>query len=179
MKIVTREGQGMGRTKCIRCRRDIEQKDGLGALTGACESCLGSLLSAGGNAVSEYLESLPYPAALVAHDHTVLFFNRRFQGLTFHDEVGGLRIGEVLDCMYTASLGRCGETVACLLCRLRGAVEHTWTTGEGLRAVTMSYPHKAETRRAFTITTEKLGAAVLLLVENPSEPTLPRGAARV
>jgi len=159
----------MGSTKCIRCKRELGEADHLGAMTGACASCLASLLSVGTGAVSEYLESLDVPAALVAHDHTVLVSNQRFQGLSHRQEVGGLRVGEVLDCMYTASLGRCGETVACLLCKLRGAVEHTWETGEGLRAVSMSYPHKEETRKAFTISTEKLGPAVLLVVRPLSE----------
>ena len=79
--------------------------------------------------------------------------------------VAGVEIGEVLDCMYTPLLGLCGETVPCLLCKVRNSVERTWLTGEGLRDVPFSFPHKVESRRAYAITTEKAGDSILLLME--------------
>jgi hypothetical protein len=126
---------------------------------------LTSVLSSGDEGLSAYLESLGVPAALLDREQKVLCSNNRFRALTINRIDLGLRVGEALDCMYTGTLGRCGETVACLLCRLKRSVDHTWHTGEGLRGVQISYPHKAESRRAFTITTEKVGVAVLLMVE--------------
>ena len=81
-----------------------------------------------------------------------------------HREIAGHRLGEVLECMYAPILGRCGETVACLVCRLKRSVETTWVTGEGLRGVPFSFPHKEEGRKTFRITTEIVSGAVLLLM---------------
>jgi hypothetical protein len=83
------------------------------------------------------------------------------------EDKAGLRVGEVLGCMYAQTLGRCGDTVACMLCKLKNTVEHTLLTGEGLRGVQMSYPHKEQARKTFTIKTEKFGQAVLVILATP------------
>jgi hypothetical protein len=133
-------------------------------LTGACEQCFNALLSSRGEKLSAYLESLAIPAALLSNDQTVLESNTSFQEMAFRHDIVGSKIGEMLACMYAPLLGRCGETVACLLCSLKKSVEHTWLTGEGLREVPLSFPHKAETRKTFTITTEKVSGAVLVMM---------------
>jgi hypothetical protein len=160
----------MGRTVCFHCRRSLAQEDEIRLLTRACEQCFVTLLTSGDEKVSAYLESLEMPAALLAQDHTVLVSNTQFQQMASHREVAGLRLGDVLECMYSPLLGRCEETVACLLCSFRRSVEHTWLTGEGLRQVPLSVPHKAEARKTYAITTERVGDAVLLLVgSSPSQ----------
>ncbi len=160
----------MGETICFRCRKRLDDHE-LRSLTGTCRQCFGVLVSEGGEKLSSCLESLPAPAALLARDHTVLASNRRFEALAFDHEVVGLRVGEILDCMYTSTLGRCGDTVACLLCHLKRSVEQTWLTGEGLRGVPISYPHKADERKSFTVITEKVGDAVLLMIATPEKPS--------
>lgn len=157
----------MGRTVCFSCRRSLEQEDDLHVLTGTCPAWFKELLASRDGKLSAYLESLDVPAALVSPDHIILEANSRFRDAASRQDAVGLRVGEALDCMYAPLLGRCGETVACLLCGLRKSVEHTWLTGEGLRRVPLSFPHKAESRKAFAITTEKIGGAVLLLMTSP------------
>jgi hypothetical protein len=76
----------------------------------------------------------------------------------------GLKIGAALECMYSPILGRCSETVACLVCRLKQSVESTWSTRQELRGVPFSFPHKAEGRKTFAITTVRVGSQVLLLL---------------
>ena len=154
----------MGRTVCFHCKRSLNQEDDLRLLTRACEQCFVTLLSSDNEKVSAYLESLEVPAALLAQDHTVIRSNSRFQEMASRHDVAGLKLGDVLECMYSPLLGRCEETVACLLCSFRRSVEHTWLTGEGLRQVPLSLPHKVETRKTYAITTERVGDAVLLLV---------------
>jgi hypothetical protein len=117
--------------------------------------------------VADYLETLNVPAALLSTDQTVLLSNSLLQRIQRgHDETG-LRVGEMLGCMYTQTLGRCGETVACILCKLKKTVEHTLLTGQGLQGVQMSYPHKTQARKTFMITTEKMGRAVLVMLTLP------------
>ncbi|HEY9595528.1 MAG TPA: hypothetical protein VHE79_13705 [Spirochaetia bacterium] len=122
--------------------------------------------------LTAYLESLGPAAALLAEDHTVLFANRRFRALKPDGEVLGVRIGQVLGCMYSPLLGGCGETVTCILCSLRRSVEQTLITGEGLRAVPVSYPHQHDMRRTFSLTTQRTGDAVLVLLESRPEIAL-------
>ena len=154
----------MGRTVCFHCRRSLKQEDEIRLLTRACEQCFVTLLSSRDEKASVYLESLEMPAALLAKDHTVIVSNSQFQDMASQRDVAGLRLGDVLECMYSPLLGRCEETVACLLCSFRRSVEHTWLTGEGLRQVPLSLPHKEEARKTYAITTERVGDAVLLLV---------------
>ena len=158
----------MGRAVCFRCKRSLEPGDELRILTGACAQCFNALLSAGGEQLSSYLESLATPAALLANDQTVLESNSSFQKMTLAHDIVGSKVGEILDCMYAPLLGRCGETIACMLCSLKRSVEHTWLTGEGLREVQLSLPHKAESRKTFRIITEKVNGAVLVLM-GPTE----------
>ncbi len=163
----------MGETVCFRCRKRLDDNDELRSLTGTCRQCFGVLLSEGGERLSSFLESLPGPAALVARDHTVLESNNRFQTLAVDHEVAGLRVGDLLDCMYTSTLGKCGETVACLLCHLKRSVEQTWLTGEGLRGVPISYPHRIQSRKSLTVTTEKVGDSVLIMIETAADSVQP------
>ena len=158
----------MGQTICFACRRSLEQEDELHFLAKACDKCFTTVLSSRDEKLSAYLESLEIPAELVSQDQTILESNTPFQSIASNRVVVGLRLGEALDCMYAPMLGLCGETVPCLLCKLKRSVEHTWLTGEGLREVPLSFPHKVNAPRTFSISTEKVGDAVLLLMRTTS-----------
>jgi len=144
--------------------RSLDADDELHLMTRTCEKCFREVLSSRDDTVSAYLESLRVPAVLIARDQTVLSSNRRFQQLAPNPDIVGRKIGEALECMYSPILGRCGETVPCIVCKLKRSVDLTWNTREGLRGVHFSFPHKAEGRKAFSITTEIVGGAVLLLL---------------
>ncbi|HVP19651.1 MAG TPA: hypothetical protein VMU36_11685 [Spirochaetia bacterium] len=160
----------MGETMCTRCRHALDEKDVLSSMTRTCGQCFGILLSERDEKLTSYLDSFAAPAALLAPDHTVLASNHRFQSMAFDHDVVGLRVGEALDCMYTSTLGRCGETIACLLCHLKRSVAQTLLTGHGLQGVSMSYPHKMDSRKTVTVMTEKVGDAVLLMIGPPPGP---------
>jgi hypothetical protein len=123
------------------------------------------LLSTRDGKLSAYLESLDLPAALILEDHSVLSSITLFRQIAPNLDSARLRVGEVLGCSYSSLLGKCGETVPCILCSLRKSLERTWQTGEGLRGVPLSLPNRAEFRKSFEITTERVGNAVLLLLE--------------
>jgi hypothetical protein len=142
---------------CFNCRQDLD--DEFRALAGACESCFPSLGSLPAEKLAEYLEYV----TILSPDLTVTLANTLFREALGHDAIGR-RSGEALSCMYTAMLGRCGETVACILCSLKRSVEQTIASGEGLRDVAVSFPHKEEMRKTLTITTEKMGSSVLVLM---------------
>jgi hypothetical protein len=150
--------------------RSLDEKDHLRFLTRTCEPCFNLLVSSRNQELSDYLESLAVPAALLAPNHLVLSANRHFQDMKVGAEVPGLRVGQVLGCMYSPLLGRCGETVTCILCALKRSIEETRLTGQGLRGVPIAYPHREDVRRTFSITTQKAGDAVLLILEPPAAP---------
>jgi hypothetical protein len=150
----------------------LEEEDELRILTRACEPCFSALLSSRDGKLAAYLESFENPAALLSKDQTVISSNSHFRSLASNRKVVGLRLGEILDCMYAPLLGLCGDTVPCLLCKVKRSIEHTWQTGTGLREVPFSFPHKVEARKTFIITTEKAGGAVLLLMRAHSSDAL-------
>ncbi len=158
----------MNQHSCLRCLRSLDENDHLRSLTRTCEPCFNILVSSRDKSLADYLESLELPAALLAQDHTVLFANRPFQHMKVGGDVLGLRVGQVLGCMYQPLLGSCGETVTCILCSLRRSIEETQRTGQGLRGVPIAYPHKEDVRRTYTITTQKAGDAVLVMLEPPA-----------
>jgi hypothetical protein len=156
----------VSRKVCFNCQQDLEEGDEFRALAGACQTCFESLGSMPEDRRVEYLEHLAVPAAILSPDLTVLLANGLFRDTLGHDSIG-LRSGDALSCMYTAVLGRCGETVACMLCSLKRSVERTLASGEGLRDVPLSFPHRDEVRKTLTITTERMGSSVLLLMVGP------------
>jgi cytochrome c len=154
----------MAQTLCFRCRQALEENDGIRTLTKACDNCLVSVLSTHDERLTGYLESLDSPAAVISPDFSILFANSHFLKAAGGHETAGLRVGEALGCTYAQTLGQCGETVPCILCHLKQAVEHTWQSGAELRGISMSYPHKRMERKAFTITTQKVSGGVLLIL---------------
>ena len=158
----------MGQTVRLDSTRRFDEEDGAQLETRALATRSSRVLSSHDKRLSGHMESLDSPAVIVAQDYTILLANKSFRKKVSH-EVVGLRVGEAMNCSYSAVLGRCGETFACLLCALKKSVDHTLLTGEGLRGVRMSYPHKAEARRTSTITTVKVVDGVLLLLGTPSK----------
>jgi cytochrome c len=154
----------MGQTLCFQCHQALEENDGFRSLIRACDSCLVSVLSSPDERLTGYLESLDNPAAVVSPDFSILFANGRFMNATDGRQPAGLRVGEALGCTYARTLGQCGETVPCILCHLKQAVEATLQSGAGLRGVPMSYPHERLERKAFSITTQKVSGGVLLIL---------------
>ena len=154
----------MGQTICFSCRRSLEQEDQLHSIAKACDKCLNTVISFGDEKLSAYLEALDAPAALLSHDHTVVAFNHLFQTMASSHDILGRRVGEVLGCSFSPLLGRCEETVACRLCWLKRSIAHTSLTGEELHEMPLRFPNKVEIRKAFAITTTKIGGAVLLLM---------------
>ena len=107
----------MDKAVCSRCGKGLDDGDEILVSAGLCSSCFNTLLTLQDRGLSNFLESLGGAAALLARDHTVLLSNKQLRSLLANgaNEVDGKRIGEVLDCLNAATLGRCGETEACFI----------------------------------------------------------------
>jgi len=124
-----------------------------------CEACSRALTR-----LSAYLESLDYPVALIAADHTILYSNGPLQSSVSRDvsQVVGLKIGEVLDCKNVSAHGSCGETPFCLHCDLRRSIELSRITGERLQGIPATIQKSSGGSTTCTVSAEKAGEAILL-----------------
>jgi hypothetical protein len=150
---------------CSRCGRNLKDK-GVLLLAKLCAPCFNTLLASRDEKLWDFLDFLDRPAALLARDHTVLFSNSRFRRKfrKFDHDVVGLRIGEIFGCKHAAAPGRCGETVYCLHCQLERVLELAWISGERLSDTRASLLHRSGARKTYTVTTQKAGDAVLLMI---------------
>ena len=131
-----------------------------------CKDCSRLLLG-----LSRLLESFGSPAALVARDHTVLVTNSLLRR-TFNEQAAvGLRIGETIGCRNAAAYGPCGETFACPHCGLKRLIELSRLTGERLDGITTRFQQISGPSRAFKLSTEKAGEAILLKVAAAARQT--------
>jgi hypothetical protein len=128
-------------------------------LKDACAACSRALIR-----LSAYLESLEFPVALIASDHTILLSNGHLREVfDYHErERTGMKIGEVLDCKNATSHSRCGETTMCLHCDLRRLAELSRLTGERLSGIRASFQRPSGAKTTCAISAEKAGEAILL-----------------
>lgn len=100
------------------------------------------------------------------------------------EEVEGELGGDVFGCRYADLPGGCGNTVHCKTCTIRLTVLDTLHSGNS-HVETPAYPDlyhiTGEERVRFLITTEQIGEAVLLRIddvveEKPAQQDAPAGA---
>jgi hypothetical protein len=74
--------------------------------------------------------------------------------------------GEVFGCLYSSYPDGCGNTIHCSECQIRNSINHTRATGESLKGVKvtqLTMTPTGVTLSHFTISTERLGTATVLL----------------
>ena len=88
--------------------------------------------------------------------------------------------GEVISCIYSELPGGCGQTVHCVGCTIRGAVNETRASGQPKRNVpAFAYvrtPDGQIVKLLLRVTTEPVGGIVLLRMDEASTAA-PDGAA--
>jgi len=154
-------------TICFRCGRDLSATGSV-FLAQLRETCFNFLFSDQREKLMECLDSVETPVAIVARDHTVLLCNSLLDERSNADG-GKLRIGEILECLNAVLLGKCGETPGCFLCGVRKTIEYTITTGDKLSHYQTSLQKRSGANQTFILTTQRVGDAVLLLIETPSD----------
>ncbi len=132
---------------------------------GICDTCLESHLSSGTRELSDLLERLESPAALVGRDLVVLHANTRLKKLADELDAVGLRVGEALNCASVTPDTRCGETFLCLQCGIRRFLDLARITGERVSNVPVAIGSRSGDAQRFTLTAEGTGDTVLFLLE--------------
>lgn len=138
---------------------------------GVCRKCLDICMAGSGKAMDEFLDSLLVPVIVVDGNVRVVTANALAQELVSKslEEIGGRLAGEVFECTHSHQPGGCGHTLHCQSCMIRNSVTKTFQTGDPCIRVpacqdldTFEGPRKVR----FLITTEKVGGAVLLRIDD-------------
>lgn len=166
---------------CAWCQKDMGEvmshTEGEYDIThGMCEDCAKQILACDRQNLHKFLDSIDVPILLLQSEPRVVTGNRRARELLGKDlpEIDDHLGGDVMGCAYASLPGGCGQQSHCESCTIRRTVLHTFRTGKGSYRVS-AYPdiqiENEVKSMALLITTEKVGDAVLLRIEDLRENT--------
>jgi transcriptional regulator of aromatic amino acid metabolism len=154
---------------CAWCQKPLndEPEDENPISHGICERCL-EFVETDRTAIRTFLNTLDAPVLAVDGDGRAISANRLALAALNkdHSEIADRLGGEVIECQYSYMPEKCGKTIHCTGCQIRGSVTHTLRTGEPLVRV-KAYQHIMTLTGVKTfnylISTEKLGDTTVLL----------------
>jgi hypothetical protein len=157
---------------CAWCKAPLRGEVGdVGPVShGICTSCL-VLLEYRPQPLADFLESLPGPVMAMDPEVRGVASNERLLALVGKERSDALgRLGgEVFSCIYSELPGGCGQTVHCLGCSIRNAVNETRETRQSKTGVPayayVRTPGGGMTKLQLRISTECAGNLVLLRVD--------------
>lgn len=165
------------RKVCAWCQKEIDP-DGSAAASsdtpishGVCLDCVPKFFSFMGKPMRDFLDEFSGPVFLVDSTGKVISSNNKGLALIDKepDEVEEQKIGHVFECQHTEHGVGCGNSIHCKTCTIRKAVTETAKTGEArLQVPAYADLHSfSKTKKTkFSISTEKVGDAVLLRIED-------------
>jgi len=89
-----------------------------------------------------------------------------------NEALAGLLGGEAIECAYATLPGGCGDTIHCRTCTIRNTVTDSLLSGRShlhVPAYADLHHVSGDKRLKFLISTERIGRAVLLRIDNMSE----------
>ena len=141
---------------------------------GMCGDCARKALSHSAKPLRDFLDQFSLPVFLVTSEGKIVTANSAGLALLRKkpEDVDGRLGGEAFGCRYADLPGGCGQTIHCRTCTIRNAVAHTLESGKSNVKIP-AYPdlHRVtgDKRIRFLISTEKLGEAVLLRIDDVAE----------
>jgi hypothetical protein len=126
--------------------------------------------------LDDFLNHLSGPVLAVDEEGRVVGSNTVAAVFVSSDiaSIKGRLSGDVISCVYSDLPGGCGRTTHCAGCTIRRAFEQTAATGEPVRdRPAFSYNHTPDgpVWKRFAISTERVGALVLIRIEGGTEDT--------
>jgi hypothetical protein len=119
--------------------------------------------------LDQFLNSLQMPVFLV--DQNVVVESANSLALdVIHKSIQSVQAqlgGDILDCIYSALPGGCGQSIHCSGCVIRNSVQKTFSTGEPvIEAESFNYlkTSKGIIKMRVLISTEKIGKRILLQI---------------
>ena len=168
---------------CAWCQKDIGPSN-ISDVTvdapithGICGDCARKVLSFKATSLRSFLDQFSKPVFLVNFEGRIVTGNRACLDLLKKkpDEIDGELGGDVFGCRYADLPGGCGSTVHCKTCTIRLTVLDTLQSGNShveIPAYPDLYHITGEKRVRFLITTEQIGEAVLLRIDEVVEEKL-------
>lgn len=165
---------------CAWCRKEIggpqpeSSRDDAPISHGICVACAREVMHLEIEPMRTYLDRFPGAVLLVDADARVITANQEGYKTLRQDpaSVDGQLGGDAIRCRHALFSGTCGQTVHCKTCTIRMAITDTMQTGRSHVAVPAYMDLAAisgDKRIRFLITTEKVGEAVLLRIDEISE----------
>ena len=169
---------------CAWCKKDLDSSSTLAGNAdapishGMCGDCARKALSFNAISLRSFLDQFSKPVFLVTGEGRIVTGNSPGLALLHKktEEVDGKLGGDVFGCKYAKMPGGCGKTVHCKTCTIRIAVMNTLKSGKSnikIPAYPDLYHLTGENRVRFLITTEKVGEAVLLRIDEVAEEKQP------
>jgi PAS domain-containing protein len=154
---------------CAWCHRPVAEDVDAPVSNGICADCMIDL-EFRREPLRQFLNRLAGPVLAVTDEGRVVGANTGLAGMVQADvrSVEGKLGGEVMSCIYAELPGGCGHTVHCNGCTIRQSFEHTRKSGQPLRDVSaFAWVRQPEgpVRKAFLVSTERLGELVLVRLE--------------
>jgi hypothetical protein len=167
------------RVICAWCKKDLGTKattsvDESPVSHGICPDCVKKIMAPLGKPLETFLDTLAGPVLAVDGDGRVFSANAAGYSLLKKTpaDVKGQLGGDVFECKWAKTPGGCGKTIHCKSCTIRMTVTDTMTTGKS-HIRTEAYPDlfyiTKDMRVRFLISTEKVGEAVLLRIDEVKE----------
>jgi hypothetical protein len=168
------------RVVCAWCKKDLGTKtasatDDTALIShGICPDCARNVLGPTGKSLDAFLDTLPGPVLAVDGDARVISANTEGYLLLKKKpaEVRKQLGGDVFECRWAKTPGGCGRTTHCKSCTIRLTVTDTAQTGRS-HFRREAYPDlfyvTKDLRVRFLISTEKVGEAVLLRIDEVKE----------
>jgi PAS domain-containing protein len=170
---------------CAWCKKDLGSSDtsertGNAPIThGICGDCARKTLSFEAQPLRKFLDQFYKPVFLVNGEGRILTGNSMGLALLQKkpEEIDGELGGDAFGCRHAKLPGGCGNTVHCKTCTIRITVLDTLQSGKSSVRIP-AYPDlhhiTGENRIRFLISTERIGEAVLLRIDDVAEEDLSR-----
>jgi PAS domain-containing protein len=156
------------RSICAWCLKGLENGTGEGNIShGICPRCLEYALSSR-TSIRDFLNKITAPVLAVDGEGRAIAANDLALGALGKtlDQVEGRLGGEVIECEHAYAPEKCGNTIHCTGCQIRGSVNHTRATGEsliGVRAFQHIMTPTGVKTFEYHVSTEKLRDGTILL----------------
>ena len=137
---------------------------------GICAECIDKMFVLHGSKITDFLDGLEAPVAVVDPEGRVCCANGKAQKLLHKErfEIEGFKGGDVFECAYAKLEGGCGNTIHCDGCTIRTTVMDTFATGKDHLKTPASLVHgtiEDYQEISFLISTEKVKDVVLLRID--------------
>lgn len=170
------------KTVCAWCRQVMDtdhsgspQDDDAPISHGVCPQCIPKFFSFMGKPMQDYLDGFAGPVFLV--DSTRKIITANTEGLALidkkPDEIEKKMAGNVFECPHASRAEGCGNSIHCKSCTIRNAINDTLATGKAchrLPAYADLHTFAKNRMTNFSISTEKVGDAVLLRIDDLTSP---------